>query len=50
MQDTDAEAEVMAPPAPTALMVHVSPEAPTVYGAEPLQATAPLEGEVPVQT
>jgi len=50
MQDTDAEAEVMAPPAPTALMVQVSPETPTVYGAEPLQGTAPLEGEVPVQT
>jgi len=49
-QETEAEAMALAPPAPTALMVQVSPAPPTVRGTEPEQSTAPLEGVEPVQT
>jgi len=49
-QLAEAEAMALAPPAPTALMVQVSPATPTVRGTEPAQSTTPLEGEVPVQT
>jgi hypothetical protein len=49
-QEIIAEALPAAPSAPTALMVQVSPAAPTVRGTEPAQSTAPLEGVVPVQT
>ena len=49
-QDTDAVAVAVAPPVPTALMVQVSPALPTTKGVEPEHSTAPLDGEVPVQT
>ena len=49
-QETEAEAMALAPPAPTALMVQVSPATPTGSAADPVQSTAPLEGVEPVQT
>ena len=49
-QETVAVALAVVPPAPAALMVQVSPAAPTVYGREPVHGTTPLDGEVPVQT
>ncbi len=50
VHDTVAVAEPVVPSTPTALMVQVSPAEPTVYGPDPEQGTAPLDGEVPVQT
>ena len=47
---TMAVAVAVTPPAPTALMVQVSPAEPTVYGPDPEQAMEPLDGEVPVHT
>lgn len=44
--EADAEPE---PPAPVALMVQVSPAAPTGSGADPVHGTDPLDGVVPVQ-
>ena len=44
----EADAEP-GPPGPEALMVQVSPALPTGSGAEPEQATEPLDGVVPVQ-
>jgi len=49
-QETVAVVAVVAPPAPTALMVQRSPAAPTARGSEPAHGTAPLDGVVPVQT
>jgi len=45
--EADADPE---PPAPVALIVQVSPAAPTGSTAEPEQATEPLDGVVPEQT
>lgn len=45
-QVVEADAEP-GPPAPDALIVQVSPAAPTGSGAEPEHATEPLDGVVP---
>ena len=49
MHVVDALAVAVMPLAPTALMVQVSPAAPTLKGPEPMHGTGPLDGVVPVQ-
>ena len=50
MHETDVVAVPVVPSTPTALMVQVSPEGPTVYGLDPEHGIEPLDGEVPVHT